>query len=327
MVACELRDPLPEVRLDDLEIQVGVVLLEAPVQLDLLGRHALGLGYDLSALAPRQVTDVADDGLPILGEKDVAAAGLDVVRHLLQIVVEVRHGLLLYAVRPLPELRGLRQGVQDGVARRDGLAGKELDRVVELLVLRGLAAPLVEAFDPAHEPLVSPVLRLAPAGRLLRLHLQPPFFGSSTWARCRTRVSCPVRCRRPLRCIRQLESPEIRVSAPLFSRAFISSSAIAVETAGILTEKVPPNPQQSSSFSQPTRFRPSTFSNSSRGSRSSPSSRRWWQPVWKTAFASWWAPRSLAFAPITFTRKSENSRTRPPRASERSRSSGRSSKI
>ena len=40
-VAGELRDPLPEVRLDDLEVKVGVVLFETAVQLDLLCRHAL----------------------------------------------------------------------------------------------------------------------------------------------------------------------------------------------------------------------------------------------------------------------------------------------
>ena len=46
------------------------------------------------------------------------------------------------------------------------------------------------------------------------------------------------------------------MSAPLASRAFIFSSAIAIETSGILTEKVPPNPQQSSSFSHSQYLQP-----------------------------------------------------------------------
>src|ERR687894_294929 len=74
-----------------------------------------------------------------------------------------------------------------------------------------------------------------------------------------TRVSCPVRFNLPSRCIRQLESHETRVSAPLFTKAFIFSSAIAVETSGIFTAKVPPNPQQSSSFSQSRSSNPSTL--------------------------------------------------------------------
>ena len=44
------------------------------------------------------------------------------------------------------------------------------------------------------------------------------------------------------------------MSAPLFSSALIFSSAIAVETSGIFTAKVPPNPQHSSSFSQSRRL-------------------------------------------------------------------------
>ena len=47
------------------------------------------------------------------------------------------------------------------------------------------------------------------------------------------------------------------MSAPLSSNAFIFSSAIAVDTSGIFTAKVPPNPQHSSSFSHSTRSSPS----------------------------------------------------------------------
>ena len=126
----ELRDPLPKVRLDYLEPEVGVVFFEAAVELDLLGRHALGLGDDLRALAPREIPYVADDVLAVPGEEDVAAARLDGIGHLLQVAVEVRHRLLLDAVGPLPELGRLGQGVQDGVAPGYGLVGEELYGVV-----------------------------------------------------------------------------------------------------------------------------------------------------------------------------------------------------
>ena len=56
------------------------------------------------------------------------------------------------------------------------------------------------------------------------------------------------------------------MSAPLFFSASIFSSAIAVETSGIFTAKIPPNPQHSSSFSQSRRSSPSTFESRSRGS-------------------------------------------------------------
>jgi hypothetical protein len=99
-VTGELRDPLPQVRLDDLE--AGVVLLQTPVQLDLLRRHALGLGDHLRALLLREVPYVADDVLTVGGEEDVAAARLDGIGHLSQVEVQVGHGLLLDAVGPLP---------------------------------------------------------------------------------------------------------------------------------------------------------------------------------------------------------------------------------
>ena len=77
------------------------------------------------------------------------------------------------------------------------------------------------------------------------------------------------------------------MSAPLFSSAAIFSSAIAVETSGIFTENIPPNPQQSSSFSQSRRSSPSTFDQQfARLLQDAESSRRWWQPQWKTAFPS-----------------------------------------
>ncbi len=194
-VACELRDPLPQVRLDDLEPEVSVVFLKPSVQLDLLGRHALGLGDDLRALSPRKVPNVAYDVLPVPGEEDVAAARLDGIGHLFQITVEVGHRLLLYAVCPLPELGRLGQGVQPGVARGDGLVGEELHGVVELLVRDGPARPFVEALDAAGDALVAMVLRLAPAGRLLGLHaLNQPF---RRWNRGLARGEgrgCRVRC-------------------------------------------------------------------------------------------------------------------------------------
>src|SRR5918997_5144350 len=87
----ELRYPLPEVRLDDLEIQVRVVLLEAVVELYLLGRHALGLGDYPGVLLARQIPDVAYDVLAVGGEEDLPAPRLDGVGHLLQVMIQVRH--------------------------------------------------------------------------------------------------------------------------------------------------------------------------------------------------------------------------------------------
>src|SRR5918995_2052295 len=163
-VARELRDPLPEVRLHDLQVEVGVVLLEPLVELYLFGRHALGLGDDLRALAPRKIPDITNDVLAIRRKEDVAAARLYGVGHLFQVAVEVGHRLLLYAVSPLPELRRLGQGIEDSVAPDDGLVGEELDRVVELFVCDGPARPVVEALDPATYALVAAVLRLALQG-------------------------------------------------------------------------------------------------------------------------------------------------------------------
>src|SRR5918998_4979360 len=165
-VARELRDPLPKVRLHDLQVEVGVVLFEALVELDLLGRHALGLGDDLRALSAGEVAYVADDVFSIRRKEDVAAARLHGVGHLFQVAVEVGHRLLLYAVSPLPELRRLGQGVQNRVAPGDGFVGKKLDGVVELLVRDGPAGPVVKALDPAPYALIAAVVGLAFAGRL-----------------------------------------------------------------------------------------------------------------------------------------------------------------
>src|SRR5918998_1250667 len=192
-VARELRDPLPEVRLHDLQVEVGVVLLQPLVQLDLLGRHALGFGDDLRALAPRQVPDIANDVLAVRRKEDVAAARLHGVGHLLQVAVEVGHRLLLYAVGPLPELRRLGQGVEYGVAPGDGFVGEQLDGVVELLVRDGLARPLVEALYPAADALVAAVGGLALARRLPGLQGIKQPFRRRVPARCVAR-GCRVPC-------------------------------------------------------------------------------------------------------------------------------------
>src|SRR5215211_2764508 len=320
-VSGELGDPLPQVRLHYLQPEVGVILFETVVELDLLGRHALGLGEDLRPTPPRQIPDVADHVLAVLCEEHVSAPLLDDVGHLREVVVEVRHRLLLGTVRLLPQLRRVGMGSKLGVASGKCLVGEQGDRIVQLPVPDRLTATLVEAFDLALQTFLPAVFGIAAARWFAGLHVPYLPSESSIWARCKTRVSCPVRRSLPPRCIRQLESQDITVSAPLFSRAAIFSSAIAVETSGILTENIPPNPQHSSSFSHSRSSRPETPFRRSRGSFKIPSSRRWWQPVWNTARPAWLAPRS--FTPSTFTTKSENSLTRWPRASARSRSSGR----
>jgi hypothetical protein len=173
----ELGDPLPEIGLDDLEIKVRVALFQAVVELYLLGRHAFGLGDHLGVLLPRQIPDVPDGVLAVFREEDVTAARLDGLGHLLQVTVEVRHRLLLDVVRPIAQFGGLWEGVQDGVARRDGLVGEKRDGVVELLVPHRPPAPLVEAFDLADDPLAAPILRLALVRRFSRLHRYPTFPG------------------------------------------------------------------------------------------------------------------------------------------------------
>src|SRR5829696_6618860 len=179
----ELGDPLPEVCLHDLQVQIRVALLQAVVELYLLGRHALGLGYHLRVLLPRQLPDVPDGVLTIFGEEDLAAPPLDGVGHLLEVTIEVRHRLLLDVVGPLAEVGGLREGVQDGVARRDGFVGEQRDGVVELLVPHRPPAPLVKTFDLADDALAAPILRLALAWGLARLHAYPAFpkLPSSIW--------------------------------------------------------------------------------------------------------------------------------------------------
>src|SRR5215210_3410873 len=317
----ELGDPLSQVRLHYLQPEIGVVLFETVVKLDLLGRHALGLGKDLRPTPPRQIPDVADHVLAVFCEEHVSSAFLDSVGHLREVVVQVRHRLLLGTIRFFPQLRRVGMGPQLGVASSEGLAGEQGDRIVQLPVSDRLPAPLVEAFDLAFQSFPPAVLGITPARRLAGLHVPYLPSESSIWARCKTRVSCPVRRSLPPRCIRQLESQDMIVSAPLFSRAAIFSSAIAVETSGIFTENIPPNPQHNSSFSHCRSSRPETLCKRSRGSFKTPNSRLWWQPVWKTARPVWLAPRF--FTPSTFTTKSENSLTRWPRASARSRSSGR----
>src|SRR5215210_2994306 len=320
-VSSELGNPLSQVRLHYLQPEVGVVLFETVVELDLLGRHALGFGEDLRPTPARQIPDVADHVLAIFCEEHVSAPLLDGVGHLRKVVVEVRHRLLLGTIRLFPQLRSVRMGPQLGVAPGEGLVGEQGDRVVQLPVPDRFAATLVEAFDLALQTFWPAVFGIAAACWLAGLQVPYLPSESSIWARCNTRVSCPVRRSLPPRCIRQLESQETIVSAPLFSRAAIFSSAIAVDTSGILTENMPPNPQHNSSLSHSTSSRPETPFSRSRGSSKIPSSRRWWQPVWKTARPAWLAPRS--FTPSTLTMKSENSLTRRPRASARSRSSGR----
>src|ERR671912_2967543 len=190
-------------------------------------------------------------------------------------------------------------GSQLGVASGEGLAGEQRDRVVQLPIPDRLPPTLVQAFDLALQPFPPAVFGIAPARRLAGLHVPYLPSESSIWARCKTRVSCPVRRSLPPRCIRQLESQDTIVSAPLFFRAAIFSSAIAVETSGIFTENMPPNPQHNSSFSRSRSSRPETPFRRSRGSFETPSSRRWWQPVWKTARPAWLGPPPLLPRDVT----------------------------
>ncbi len=169
-VAGELGDPLSEVRLHDLEVQIGVALLQAAVELYLLGRHALRLGDDLRPASPGEITDVPDDVLAVGGEVDVPSALLDGPGHLFQIPVEVRHRLLLYPVRPLAELGGLGKRREGRVARRQDLVGEELQGAVQGLVPGRPAAALVETFDGAFYPLAAVVRRVPLAGGLPGLH-------------------------------------------------------------------------------------------------------------------------------------------------------------
>ncbi len=173
VVIGKLGDPLPKVRLDDLQPEVCVVLLQAPVELYLLGRHALGLGDNFGVPPPRQVGHVPHYVFPFSGKEDLATTLFDGVGHLLQVAVQVGHGLLLDAIRPLSQLRRLGQRVQDGVAARNGLLGEVLDGVVQTPVSYGPPAPLVEALYLARDALAAPVLGVAPSGGLLRLHRYP----------------------------------------------------------------------------------------------------------------------------------------------------------
>src|SRR3954454_25386039 len=151
MIPGKLGDPLPKVRLHDLQAKLRVVLLQAPVELYLLGGHALRLGDELRPSSARQLADVAYDVLSIPGEEDMSAALLDGAGHLLQVAVEVRHRLLLYVIGPLPQLRRLGQSDQDGVTARDGLVGKEPDVSVEIPVRNRPPPPLVEPLYPADD--------------------------------------------------------------------------------------------------------------------------------------------------------------------------------
>src|SRR5271170_1743509 len=101
-----------------------------------------------------------------------------------------------------------------------------------------------------------------PAGRRIDGELQPGIverlldvgFGrvhreANTSARWSVRMGSPARSMTPWSCIRQLESMETMVDAPVFWMESILVRAMAPETSGNLTENVPPKPQHSSATS------------------------------------------------------------------------------
>ena len=81
--------------------------------------------------------------------------------------------------------------------------------------------------------------------------------------------------------MRQLESLETTVPAPVCRMEAHFTSSIAVEIGAYFTAKVPPNPQQVSASSISTNSSPCTFARSARGSLLIPNSRSPWHPSWK----------------------------------------------
>ncbi len=82
------------------------------------------------------------------------------------------------------------------------------------------------------------------------------------------RIFDPARESAPWICIRQLESSDTTVLAPVCWMASILVRAMAPESSGNFTENVPPNPQHSSAGSISRSSRPRTFASSRRGARS-----------------------------------------------------------
>src|SRR5262245_5161629 len=94
---------------------------------------------------------------------------------------------------------------------------------------------------------------------------------SATW---RTAIGLPSRCNLPAMFIRQPRSPASSVSAPVATMCSVFLPTITLEIAGYLTQKVPPNPQQTSDSRISSSRNPPTVASSLRGCALTPSSRR-----------------------------------------------------
>src|SRR3984957_5405266 len=81
---------------------------------------------------------------------------------------------------------------------------------------------------------------------LLNVRLGSFHLEASTSAKCNVRIGRPARSMTPWSCIKQLESIETTVDAPVFWMESILVRAMAPETSGNLMENVPPKPQHSS---------------------------------------------------------------------------------
>src|SRR5207302_8926447 len=128
VLARELEDVFAEVGLDHPQ----AVALERLVEPDLLARHRLRLGDEPCLAAAADLPDRIGCLPRGRGEMDVAAAGLDRVREILEVAVELRDRLLpdLAPARPQPfDVREQAPGREARIAEARGRGVEGLLRV------------------------------------------------------------------------------------------------------------------------------------------------------------------------------------------------------
>ena len=216
-----------------------VMLFQALVEMDLLAGHGFRFHQHVRVALLGEIEDEVGRFLARAAIDDVAAVRDYVRFQLLQVIIEILDGVLLDRVGFVAEILVMRQGLGADHARAmiDQAAGGGVDGKLQTRIVDGL---LNFCFRRVH-------------------------CDARTSARCSVRMGRPARSMTPCSCIRQLESMETTVDAPVFWMESILVRAMAPETSGNLMENVPPKPQHSSAASISASVRPRTFASSFRG--------------------------------------------------------------
>ena len=140
-LAGQLDDVLAQVGLDDLEAG----LLERLVEVDLLGRHRLGLDDRAHAASAAQVDDDAPRVLGVGRPVYLPARRDDLFFELLKVAIEVSERSRPRGARPVAHVVGVDQAVERSRALCCKTAGGTVERGLELHVVERRFGAIIES--------------------------------------------------------------------------------------------------------------------------------------------------------------------------------------